>query len=260
MGEQMNAVRFQSVTKIYRRSHLGRVTETVGLDRLDLDIRKGEVFGLLGLNGSGKTTTIKLLMGLHLPTKGDVEVLGVRSGDVAALARTGYAPEAAYLNKTLTGRENLRLFAALSGIAASERERRVEDILGKVGLSGALDKRLSEYSKGMLQRASLAQALIHDPELVVLDEPVTGLDPLAIKEVRALILWLKEKGKTVLFSSHDISEVERVCDRIGILSGGKLVKTMEQKDWKGKPDALESAFAAAVARTDGVGPIRMEAA
>lgn len=254
----MNAIRFQNVSKIYRRSHLGRVTETTGLAGLDLEIKTGEVFGLLGLNGSGKTTTIKLLMGLHLPTKGEVETLGRRAPDVETLARVGYAPEAAYLNKTLTGRENLRLFASLSRIPAAEREARVTDILTKVGLGKAMDKRLSEYSKGMLQRASLAQALIHDPELVVLDEPVTGLDPLAIKEVRALILWLKSKGKTVLFSSHDISEVERVCDRIGILSGGKLVKQMTQDEWRGKPDALESAFAAAVIRTDGVGPIRME--
>ena len=254
----MNAIRFQKVSKIYRRSHLGRVTETTGLAGLDLEIKKGEVFGLLGLNGSGKTTAIKLLMGLHLPTKGEVETLGRRAPDVETLARVGYAPEAAYLNKTLTGRENLRLFASLSRIPPADRESRVDDILTKVGLGKAMDKRLSEYSKGMLQRASLAQALIHDPELVVLDEPVTGLDPLAIKEVRALILWLKSKGKTVLFSSHDISEVERVCDRIGILSGGKLVKEMTQNEWRGKPDALESAFAAAVIRTDGVGPIRME--
>lgn len=254
----MNAIRFQNVSKIYRRSHLGRVTETTGLDGLDLEIGKGEVFGLLGLNGSGKTTAIKLLMGLHLPTKGEVETLGRRAPDIETLARVGYAPEAAYLNKTLTGRENLRLFAALSRIPAAEREARVTDILTKVGLDKSMDKRLSEYSKGMLQRASLAQALIHDPELVVLDEPVTGLDPLAIKEVRDLILWLKAKGKTILFSSHDISEVERVCDRIGILSGGRLVKVMKQDEWRGKPDALEAAFSAAVIRTDGVGPIRME--
>lgn len=254
----MNAIRFQKVSKIYRRSHLGRVTETVGLSGLDLDIIQGEVFGLLGLNGSGKTTAIKLMMGLHLPTTGEVETLGRRAPDVEVLARIGYAPESAYLNRTLTGRENLRLFAALSRIPPAERERRVEGMLEKVGLAHAADKRLSEYSKGMLQRASLAQALVHEPDLVVLDEPVTGLDPLAIKEVRALILWLKSKGKTVLFSSHDISEVERVCDRIGILSGGRLVKTMRQGEWLGKSDALEAAFAAAVTRTDGVGAIRME--
>ncbi len=254
----MNAIRFLNVSKIYRRSHLGRVSETTGLANLDLKIEKGEVFGLLGLNGSGKTTAIKLLMGLHLPTKGEVETLGRRAPDIEVLARVGYAPEAAYLNKTLTGRESLRLFAALSGIPTPQLERRVTEMLAKVGLDKAMDKRLSEYSKGMLQRASLAQALVHDPELVILDEPVTGLDPLAIKEVRVLILWLKAKGKTILFSSHDISEVERVCDRIGILSGGRLVKVMKQSEWRGKADALETAFSAAVTRTDGVGPIRME--
>src|SRR5258708_4532147 len=115
------------------------------------------------------------------------------------------------------------------------RDEKVDAMLSRVGLERAADKRLSEYSKGMLQRASLAQALIHDPELMILDEPVTGLDPLAIKEVRTLILWLKSKGKTVLFSSHDISEVEKVCDRIGILSGGRLVKVMTQDEWRGKP-------------------------
>ena len=254
----MNALRFSRVGKIYRRSHLGRLTESVGLVDLDLDVPQGQVFGLLGLNGSGKTTAIKLLMGLHLPTTGDLEVLGRRVPDIDVLARVGYAPEAAYLNKSMTGRENLRLFAALSRVPGAERERKVADMLDRVGLSSAADKRLSDYSKGMLQRASLAQALIHDPELVILDEPVTGLDPLAIKEVRALILWLKSKGKTVLFSSHDISEVEKVCDRIGILSGGRLAKIMTQNEWRGKPDALESAFAATVVRTDGVGEIRLD--
>jgi ABC-2 type transport system ATP-binding protein len=254
----MNALRFQRVGKIYRRSHLGRVTETVGLDGLDLDVPQGEVFGLLGLNGSGKTTAIKLLMGLHLPTTGDLEVLGRRVPDLSALARVGYAPEAAYLNKSMTGRENLRFFAALSRVPGAEREKRVSDMLERVGLGHAADKRLSDYSKGMLQRASLAQALIHDPELMILDEPVTGLDPLAIKEVRTLILWLKSKGKTVLFASHDISEVEKVCDRIGILSGGRLSKVMTQDEWRGKPDALENAFAASVTRTDGVGEIRLD--
>ncbi|MBI3565306.1 MAG: ABC transporter ATP-binding protein [Elusimicrobia bacterium] len=254
----MNALRFSRVGKIYRKSHLGTLTETVGLSGLDLAVERGEVFGLLGLNGSGKTTAIKLLMGLHLPTTGDVEVLGRRVPDVEVLARIGYAPEAAYLNRSLTGRETLRLFAALSRVPDATREARVEAMMAQVGLSHALDRRLSEYSKGMLQRASLAQALIHDPELVILDEPVTGLDPLAIKEVRALILWLKAKGKTVLFSSHDISEVEKVCDRIGILSGGRLAKTMTQDEWRGKPDALEDAFAAAVTRTDGVGEIRLD--
>lgn len=254
----MSALSFRGVSKIYRRSHLGRVTETVGLSGLDLEVRRGEVFGLLGLNGAGKTTAIKLLMGLHLPTTGDVSVLGRRVPDIEALAKVGYAPEAAYLNKSLTGRENLRLFAALSRLPREAREERVASMLERVGLKAAADRPLSEYSKGMLQRASLAQALLHDPELVIMDEPVTGLDPLAIKEVRAVILWLKGRGKTVLFSSHDISEVEKVCDRIGILSGGRLARLMVQDEWRGRPDALESVFAATVTRTDGVGEIRLD--
>lgn len=254
----MNAITLRDVSKVYRRSHLGKVTETVGLTGLDLEVRSGEVFGLLGLNGAGKTTAIKLLMGLHLPTTGEVTVLGRRVPDVDVLAKIGYAPESAYLNKSLSGRENLRLFAALSRLPAAGREERVAVMLDRMGLSQAADRPLSEYSKGMLQRASLAQALIHDPELVVLDEPVTGLDPLAIKEVRALILWLKGKGKTVLFSSHDISEVEKVCDRIGILSGGRLAKVLDASEWRGKPDMLETVFAATVTRTDGVGEIRLD--
>ena len=252
------AVVFRRASKVYRRSHLGKVTETTGLSGLDLEIRRGEVFGLLGLNGSGKTTAIKLLMGLHLPTKGTVETLGRTVPEVEVLKRIGYAPESAYLNRSLTGRETLDLFAALSLLPADGRAARVSAMLEQVGLAHAADKRLAEYSKGMLQRASLAQALIHDPELVVLDEPVTGLDPLAIKEVRSLILWLKSKGKTVLFSSHDISEVEKVCDRIAILNGGRLARVMGQDEWKGRPDALESAFAASVTRTDGVGEIRLD--
>jgi ABC-2 type transport system ATP-binding protein len=254
------ALRLTGVAKVYRRSHLGKVTETVGLDGLDLEVRTGEVYGLLGLNGAGKTTAIKLLVGLHLPTRGEVELLGRPMPDREVLARVGYAPESSYLNRSLTGRETLRLFASLSGLSGAERERRVEETLTRVGLARALDKRLSEYSKGMLQRASLAQALIHDPELLILDEPVTGLDPLAIKEMRELILWLKSRGKTVLFSSHDISEVEKVCDRIGILSGGKMARQMEQTQWRGGDGALEGAFSAAVTRTDGVGEIRLDRA
>jgi ABC-2 type transport system ATP-binding protein len=228
------------------------------LKDISLSYYYGAKIGVLGLNGSGKTTAIKILMGLHLPTTGEVEVLGKRVPNMDALAQIGYAPEAAYLNKSLTGRENLRLFAALSRVPASMRETKVADMMKKMGLAHALDRRLSEYSKGMLQRTSLAQALIHDPALVILDEPVTGLDPLAIKEVRGLILWLKARGKTVLFSSHDISEVEKVCDRIGILSGGRLAKVMTQDQWHGQADALENTFAATVARTDGVGAIGLD--
>jgi ABC-2 type transport system ATP-binding protein len=251
------AIVLKGVGKTYTRSHLGRVTETVGVAGLDLEVRRGEVFGLLGLNGSGKTTTIKMIIGLHAPTRGEVLVLGRRAPDLDVLARLGYCPETANLNRELTGRETLSLFARLSRLPDGEREARVTEVLDRVGIAAGADKRLSEYSKGMLQRVVLAQALLHDPELVVLDEPVTGLDPLAIKEVRELIVSLKKRGKTVLFSSHDISEVEQVCDRIGILSGGRLARLIERAEWAGKPGWLEDVFAKSVSRTDGVGPIRL---
>ena len=252
----MNVIRFEKLTKVYRRTHLGRTTESMGLSELSLEIRQGEVFGLLGLNGSGKTTTIKLLLGLLWPTKGKVEVLGRRMPDLASLSRIGYLPEAAYINKYLTGREALRTFAKLSRMAKPDREDRINDMLEKVGLSKSADRRVSDYSKGMMQRVSMAQALIHDPDILIMDEPVTGLDPLAIQELRQLILWLKSRGKTVFLSSHNISEVERVCDRIGILAAGHLEMVMENTEWKGQEGMLEKIFASSVRRTESIGPLK----
>lgn len=248
-------IKLGSVTKRYRRVHLGRVKETVGVADLSLEIRPGEVFGLLGLNGSGKTTTIKLILGLHNPTSGIVEVLGKSMPDLDVLARVGYLPEGAYINRYLTGREAVMLFAALSKIPASRRRAAVDDILDKVGMTQAAHKRISEYSKGMLQRISLAQALVHDPEVLILDEPITGLDPLAVREVRGLVGWLKTQGKTLFFSSHDISEVEKVCDRIGILANGRLAAIVEQSEWQGREGRLEEIFASKVARSEDVKPI-----
>ncbi len=252
----MSIIRFEKLTKIYKRSHLGRTKESLGLSDLSLEIRQGEVFGLLGLNGSGKTTTIKLLLGLLRPTKGKVEVMGRRMPDLSALTKIGYLPEAAYINKYLTGREALRTFAKLSRMPRAGREERINDILEKVGLSKSADRRISDYSKGMMQRVSMGQALVHNPDILIMDEPVTGLDPLAIQELRQLILWLKSQGKTVLLSSHNISEVERVCDRIGILAAGHLTTVMENTDWKGKEGKLEEVFASSVVRTESIGPLK----
>lgn len=252
----MNAIKFEKLKKIYRRSHLGRVKESLGLSELSLEVNRGEVFGLLGLNGSGKTTTIKLLLGLLRPTSGRVEVMGRRMPNLEALKQIGYLPEAAYINKYLTGREAVRTFAKLSRMPKAGRESRIDDILEKVGLSRSADRRISDYSKGMMQRVSMAQALIHDPDILIMDEPVTGLDPLAIQELRQLILWLKSRGKTVFLSSHNISEVERVCDRIGILAAGHLEMVMENKDWKGHEGKLEAIFASSVRRTESIGPLK----
>jgi ABC-2 type transport system ATP-binding protein len=254
----MNTITLRNVAKRYRRAHLGRVKETLGVSDLSLEIRAGEVFGLIGLNGSGKTTTIKLILGLHIPNAGAVEVLGKPMPNLEVLRKIGYLPEGAYISRYLSGREAVMLFASLSNIPPSRRPSAVDEVLEKVGMTRAGSRRISEYSKGMLQRVSIAQALVHDPEILILDEPITGLDPLAVREVRAMILWLKSRGKTVFFSSHDISEVEKVCDRIGILAGGRLARLVEPSEWRGREGRLEEIFSSTVTRSEDIGPIRWQ--
>ncbi len=194
------------------------------LEGLDLTIAKGEVFGLLGPNGSGKTTTIKLLLGLIRPSKGDAFVLGRDPGDLAVRARVGYLPEETYLWKFLTADETLAFVGRLFELPAAESARRAEVLLAQVGLGHARGRRVGEYSKGMARRLGLAQALINDPELVILDEPTSGLDPVGSAEVKDLIVSLKKAGKTVLLSSHLLADVEDVCDRIAILHRGRLAE------------------------------------
>lgn len=252
----MSIIRLDNVTKKYRRQHLGRVTETIGVSDLGLEINKGEVFGLIGLNGSGKTTTIKLILGLLYPTMGNVEVLGKQMPDTKVLGKIGYLPEATYLNKYLSGKETVRLFAKISGIPRTERNNRTEDILDKVGMTQVMHKRVSDYSKGMLQRISIAQALVHNPEILIFDEPITGLDPLALKEVRQIMLWLKSQGRTLFFSSHNISEVEKVCDRIGVLVNGRLTRLIEKPEWENREGRLEEIFVSTVKRSENIGQIR----
>lgn len=247
-------ITLQAVTKVYRKTHLGRVTRTTGVEALDLSIAKGEVFGLLGLNGAGKTTTIKLMLGLLYPTKGSITMLGSQMPNMAVLGRVGYLPEAAYLNKYLTGEETLSLFKQISQLQAESRAT-VKEYLAMVGMTRFAKRRLAQYSKGMLQRISIAQALLHDPDILIFDEPITGLDPLALKEVRQLIVWLKGKGKTVFFSSHNISEVERVCDRIGIMVSGRLERLIHHHEWTQNAKSLEAQFVEAVQHSDSVGPL-----
>jgi ABC-2 type transport system ATP-binding protein len=251
-------LRFDSVTKIYRRSHLGRTTETLGLADFSLELKAGEVYGLLGLNGSGKTTTIKLLLGLLYPTKGTITVLGNLMPNLDSLRRIGYLPEAAYINKYLTGREALNIYAQLSQIPRQEQKHRVDEIIVKVGMEKNADRRVSDYSKGMMQRISIAQALIHDPDLLVMDEPITGLDPLAMRELRQLILWLKSRGKTIMFSSHNIDESAKVCDRVGILAGGHLQRTIAAAEWNNQEGELERLFADTVRQSDNINAFRFE--
>jgi len=192
------------------------------LTDLSLDVRPGEVFGLLGPNGSGKTTTIKLLLGLIRPSRGDAFVFGRDPSDLAVKHRIGYLPEETYLYRFLNAEETLGFFGSLFRLPSSLIKKRTDELIDLVGLGHARRRRLGEYSKGMARRLGLAQALINDPDLVVLDEPTSGLDPLGSAEVKELIIRLKQAGKTVLLCSHLLADVEDLCDRIAILHHGVL--------------------------------------
>lgn len=209
-----------SLTKIYR-DFWGRKKKTA-LNALDLTIKRGEIFGLLGPNGSGKTTTIKLLLGLLFPTSGEAFVFGEPAAKVEKNERIGYLPEESYLYRFLTAEETLDFYGRLFNMPSSVREQRAAELIEKVGLANDKKRILKEYSKGMRQRIGLAQALINDPELVILDEPTSGLDPLGTRWMKDLILDLRDKGKTVLMCSHRLDDVQDVCDRIAILYNGDL--------------------------------------
>jgi ABC-2 type transport system ATP-binding protein len=195
------------------------------LDRLTLEVQPGEVFGFLGPNGAGKTTTLKLLMQLVFPSSGRAEILGRPLGDRAVKQRIGYLPENPYFYDYLTAEELLNYFGALFGYRAVERRRRTSRLLDEVGIAGERRLQLRKFSKGMLQRVGIAQALLNEPELVILDEPMSGLDPLGRRDVRALILRLRDRGCTVFFSSHVLSDAEALCSRVAILARGRLVAT-----------------------------------
>jgi ABC-2 type transport system ATP-binding protein len=195
------------------------------LDRLTLDVDEGEVFGFLGPNGAGKTTTLKLLLQLVFPTSGRAELLGRPPGDVLARRRIGYLPENPYFYDYLTAEELLEYFAALFGYHGQARRKRATALLDEVGIGAERRLQLRKFSKGMLQRIGIAQALINDPDLVIFDEPMSGLDPLGRRDVRGLILRLRDRGRTVFFSSHVLSDAEALCSRVGILAKGRLVAT-----------------------------------
>jgi len=192
------------------------------LDRLTLQVGPGEVFGFLGPNGAGKTTTLKLLMQLIYPTAGHAAILGKRVGDVGVRRRIGYLPENPYFYDHLTAEELLVYFASLFGYGAAERRARASRLLDQVGIGPERRLQLRMFSKGMLQRVGLAQALVNDPEVVFLDEPMSGLDPIGRQQVRSLILSLRDRGCTVFFSSHILADAEALCSRVGILAGGRL--------------------------------------
>jgi ABC-2 type transport system ATP-binding protein len=196
----------------------------VAVRDLSLHIEPGEVYGLLGPNGSGKSTTLKIILGLVSPTRGRTEIFGRDSRLVESREAVGFLPENPYFYKYLTGEETLRFFGRLCGMRSAILKNRVNELLDLVGLNKARNRRLGTYSKGMLQRIGLAQALIHDPKLVVLDEPTAGVDPAGSREIRDLIMDLKQRGITVLLSSHLLAQAQEICDRIGILADGVLVR------------------------------------
>jgi len=208
------------------------------VDNVDFEVRRGEVFGLLGPNGSGKSTTVKLLLGLLNPTKGHIEVFGHSPRHVQTKSRIGYLPEESYLYRYLDSRETLNFFGNLFHLDKNDRDSRAEQLLDMVGLSKTQTRAVGEFSKGMQRRIGLAQALINDPDLVILDEPTAGLDPIGCREVKDLILALARRGKTVILSSHLLSDVEDVCDRVVIYYGGKIQANGTLKELLAKPDSL----------------------
>jgi ABC-2 type transport system ATP-binding protein len=226
------AVHTENLTKVYK-DFWGR-DKVRALDDLNLTINRGEVFGLLGPNGSGKSTTIKLLLGLIFPTEGTAHILGQPVGSTAVNEKIGFLPEESYLYRFLNGEETLKFYGRLFKIPSKELKKRVPELLDIVGLDEKSRKRkLREYSKGMARRIGLAQALINNPELILLDEPTTGLDPIGTREMKDLILSLKQQGKTVLLCSHLLADVQDVCDRITILFRGRMMEI--SKDAQGNP-------------------------
>jgi ABC-2 type transport system ATP-binding protein len=208
------------------------------VDNIDFEVRRGEVFGLLGPNGSGKSTTVKILLGLLYPTRGHIEVFGHTPRHVQTKARIGYLPEESYLYRYLNSRETLDFFGNLFTLDKKDREARTEQLLDMVGLTQTRTRAVGEFSKGMQRRIGLAQALINDPDLVILDEPTSGLDPIGCREVKDLILALARRGKTVILSSHLLSDVEDVCDRVVILYGGKVQALGTLRDLLARPDSV----------------------
>jgi len=216
----MAVLELSGISKSYR-THLSLRKYWILRD-LTLSVREGEIFGFIGTNGAGKTTTIKLAIGLIFPDGGTIRIFGEDARRVGLRRRIGFLPENPYFYDYLTGVEFLDFHARLFGLGSQERRRRVQDLLERVGLGNRGDRQLRHYSKGMLQRIGLAQALINDPDLVILDEPMSGLDPIGRREVRDIILDLKARGRTVFFSTHILSDTETICDRVGMLVRGTL--------------------------------------
>jgi ABC-2 type transport system ATP-binding protein len=219
-GDGGTSLSLRGVSKSYRTHFWQRPVRS--LDRLDLAIEEGEIFGLLGPNGAGKTTTIKLALGLIFPDEGEIRLMGQPAAEPGSRTRVGYLPENPYFPEHLTGRELVRFAATLHGIPRHSGARAAEEMLDRVGMSASADRPIRKYSKGMAQRAGMARVLVSSPRFVILDEPMSGLDPIGRREFRDLILELRESGVTVLFASHVLSDAEMLCDRVAILKAGRL--------------------------------------
>src|SRR5271154_4530356 len=219
-----------------------RQTTKIALQSLDLEVNAGEVFGFLGPNGAGKTTTMNVLLGFVQPTGGAAALFGIDVRQPIARQRIGYLPEMTYYYKFLTAEELLRFYAKIFGIARAEADRRIDQLLKLVELEHACKRPIKSYSKGMQQRVGLAQALVNNPDLLILDEPTSGLDPLGRMKVREIIQRLKDQGKTVFFSSHELGEVETICDRVAIIHQGELKAVGSVNEITGRHANLEQAF------------------
>src|SRR6202789_767506 len=217
----MNAIEILGLEKTYLVGFWAKRPKRA-LHPLHLNVEEGEIFGFLGPNGAGKTTTLKLLMGLVFPTAGSAKILGRDWTDPEVKAQIGFLPEQPYFYDHLTAHELLNYYGQLSGVPAKDRKRRIDEVLARVGLTDVKGVQLRKFSKGMLQRAGIAQAILHDPPVVILDEPMSGLDPVGRREGRDIILDLKKQGRTIFFSTHILSDAEMLCDRVAVLAGGKL--------------------------------------
>ncbi|HEY4330497.1 MAG TPA: ABC transporter ATP-binding protein [Phycisphaerae bacterium] len=217
MSDDPLAIELKHVTKVYKR-------RVLALDGIEMQVKRGEIFGLLGPNGAGKSTLVKIIMSVTRPTRVEGRVLGEAVGSKASLARVGYLPEHHRFPRYLTGRQTLEFFAALSNVDKPTRKKRAAELLETVGMTAWADAKVSTYSKGMMQRVGVAQALVNDPQLVILDEPTDGVDPVGRREIRDVLIRLKTEGRTVFVNSHLLQELELMCDRVAILVAGRVVQ------------------------------------
>ncbi len=235
-------VEIKNATKIYKALDFWKKDRTTAISDVNLTVYKGEIFGLLGLNGAGKTTLMKVLLGLLKPTSGSIKIFGKSVDDISVRARIGYLSELPYFPKYLKVREVLEYFAAVLGIPADTVNKKIDDVLDTVRLKDKANTMVKGLSKGMQGRLGLAQAIINDPDLLFLDEPMSGLDPLGYKETRDIILALHARGKTIFFNTHILSEVEKICNRVAVLNKGVLVDVSPLKPIMKKYKSMENYF------------------